>query len=142
MPSIPSIRSIAIIDPMNDFGIGGYIYELAEGLEANGVSVDVYSSLGDMSKLAVSRHHRLYPVVGSTLYKQRKLLSGKLAPPRTNSIISNHFPWNLSLVRRLKDSLRTLLLPLELACYLKKKHYSLVWTQWPRTKDYGTRFWS
>src|ERR1700730_12533274 len=69
------ILSVAIIDYLDDFGIGGYIYELAEGLAANGVSVDVYSSgQGEMSKLAIARHHRLLTVLGNPLYKQKELL--------------------------------------------------------------------
>ncbi|MGH9163286.1 MAG: hypothetical protein ACRD2X_25265 [Vicinamibacteraceae bacterium] len=35
---------IALVDPLGDFGIGAYTYELAEGLAGNGVSVDVYCS--------------------------------------------------------------------------------------------------
>jgi len=34
-------RSIAMIEPLGDYGIGSYVYELSEGLAAHGVRVDV-----------------------------------------------------------------------------------------------------
>lgn len=153
--SSPPIQSVAIIDYLDDFGIGGYIYELAEGLAANGVSVDVYSSgHGEMSKLAIARHHRLFPVLGGTLYKQKQLLRDAAvrqqpspAPQSPTSTSGDNAmlgdtPRNLSTVRRLKDRLRSFLLPIELAYYLKRKNYDVVWTQWPHTEEYGTRFWA
>lgn len=143
--SLSPIRSIAIIDPLNDFGIGGYAHELAEGLEANGVSVDVYSTAGEMSKIEVPRHHRLIPILGNTLYKRRGLLSGEMkgvgladAPPTRAKAVAPSKP---SFLRGIKESVKDLLLPWELAFYLKKKRYDLVWTQWPHADGYGTRLW-
>jgi glycosyltransferase involved in cell wall biosynthesis len=149
------IRSVAIIDFLDDFGIGGYIYELAEGLAANGISVDVYSSgSGNMSRLNIPRHHRLFPVLGSSLYKQRHLLRGtkpdELSSSAAPASISasaegTRSPMNtqrLSIARRFKHRIRNFLLPIELAYYLKLKNYDVVWTQWPYTDESGTRFWA
>ncbi len=149
------IRSIAIIDFLDDFGIGGYIYELAEGLAANGVSVDIYSSgHGEVSKLDIERHHRLLPVLGNSLYRQAKLLSGatvrkqpsqtpqSAAPASSDNAMSGDAGRRRSHVRRLKDRLRSFLMPFELALYLKSKNYDVVWTQWPHADEYGIRFWA
>src|ERR1700674_1320427 len=119
------IRSVAIIDYLDDFGIGGYIYELAEGLAANGVSVDVYScGQGEMSKLAFERHHRFLTVLGNPLYKQKELLrravvsqQASRAPQSPTSTspdngIAGNTGRNASGIRRLKDRLRSFLLPL------------------------------
>ena len=150
-----SIQSVAIIDYLDDFGIGGYIYELAEGLAANGVSVDVYSSgHGEMSRLNIARHHRLLPVLGNTLYKQKELLRGtasgqlpsRLPQPATSTFSDNAISGDngsrLSPIRHFKDRLRNFLLPIELAYHLKRKNYSVVWTQWPHSDEYGTLFWA
>jgi glycosyltransferase involved in cell wall biosynthesis len=150
-----SIRSIAIIDFLDDFGIGGYIYELAEGLAANGVSVDIYSNgRGQISNLDIERHHRLLPVLGNSLYKQTKLLSSaamrqqpsctpQSAPTgSSDNAMSGDAGRRRSLVRHLKDCLRSFLMPFELALYLKSKNYDVVWTQWPHADEYGIRFWA
>ena len=137
---LPSIRSIAIIDPLGDYGIGGYTYELAEGLAANGVQVDVYThGLSLMKDLQLARRHRLLPVLGSALFRQKEILESPMAsrtaaPP---SPASETAPGRSERFLRL----RKFLVPLELALYLKRTGYDLVWTQWP-ARDYGVRFWA
>jgi glycosyltransferase involved in cell wall biosynthesis len=151
MPPLGSspVKSVAIIDYLDDFGIGGYIHELAEGLAANGVSVDIYSSgCGNMSKVSIARHYRVYPVLGGVLYKQKQLLrSAAVRPqPTRDSQSSVSVPGDPagrpSSVRRLKGWLRTFVLPIELGYYLKRKNYDAVWTQWPHGGEYGIRFWA
>src|ERR1700680_1838603 len=142
-----SIRSIAIIDPLGDFGIGSYTYELAEGIAANAVSVDVYT--GASSPLAdLPRHHRVFPVLGSVLFKQRKVLRDGRNGATSSSSDSHHVQSSdrsqskLSGTSQLRSRLRGLVLPMELACYLKTRSYSYIWTQWPDMEGYGPRFWA
>src|SRR5947199_7341653 len=67
------IRSIAMIDTDGGDGIGGYTYELSEGLAANGIHVDVYANnRSGIQDLPLPRHHRLFPVLGGALFKQRR----------------------------------------------------------------------
>ena len=144
--SNPSIRSIALINPLGDFGISSYTYELAEGIAANGVPVDVYTSdYGPIAELP--RHHRIFPVLGGVLFKQRRLLGGDAEgaastagphQPRPAGT-SRSKPSGTNLLRR---RLRELILPVELACHLKRRGYSCIWTQWPDMEGYGTRFWA
>jgi glycosyltransferase involved in cell wall biosynthesis len=146
--SVPKlIRSIAIIDPIGDYGIGGYVYELAEGLASNGVEVDVYTNgLSQMKDLGLPRHHRLLPVLGGVLFRQGKTLKGTPARVADSSDTGGvrllgevrGVPRRPGLVTRVVD----FLLPFELALYLKKRRYDLIWTQWPVMTRYGVRFWA
>jgi glycosyltransferase involved in cell wall biosynthesis len=142
------IKSVALIDPLGDFGIGGYTYELAEGLATNGVSVDVYTAGGaGISKIALPRHHRVFTALGTVLYKQRALLrQGEISdrPPQSSSSSGkqpDESKRSSSKGSSLRRWFRRFVLPIELAVHLKKKHYDVVWTQWPLMDDYGPRFW-
>jgi glycosyltransferase involved in cell wall biosynthesis len=141
-------RSIALVNPLGDYGINTYCFELAEGLASNGIDVDVYTgSSSPLSELPQHRHHRCYPVLGSPLFKQRRTLSGtsRSALPRPPADPSPQPAESLKPKsdRRGQDSLRAKLrkkfLELELIGYLKRRHYDLVWTQWPDV--YGASFW-
>lgn len=59
-----AIRSIALIDPVSDAGIGGFTHELAEGLTDCDVAVDVYARGGTYA-LELERRYRLHPVLGA-----------------------------------------------------------------------------
>src|SRR5205807_4214965 len=72
--------AIAMIDSDGGDGIGGYTYELAEGLAANGVAVDVYTN-GREPVLPLPRRHRILPVLGRPLFARRTPLGG---PRRAN----------------------------------------------------------
>ncbi len=142
------IRTIAMIEPEGDFGIGGYTYELAEGLAANGVRVDVYT-LADstMAHIPLPRRHRVLPVLGRPLFKQGSVIRGE-ANHGTNAHQKNashlhHKQGRLWRLRRsrLATKLKRILLPLELALHLRRKGYDLVWTQWPKMGIYGTKLW-
>ena len=138
------IQSIAIIDPIGDFGIGGYVYELAEGLCANGVKVDVYTSgLAHMKDLVLPRNHGLYPVLGSPLVRQRGRL--RHTPHSRTNTRSPSTPSGQEVVRERKGlapKVASLLMPYELALYLKLRRYDVIWTQWPVMTRYGIQFWS
>lgn len=137
------IQSIAIIDPIGDFGIGGYVYELAEGLSANGVRVDVYTSgLAQMKDLVLPRNHGLYPVLGSPLVRQRDGLRGSPRVPTNSSRLPTPsgreaVPGKIGWVAKAAS----LLMPFELAMYLKMRRYDVIWTQWPVMSRYGPLFW-
>jgi glycosyltransferase involved in cell wall biosynthesis len=141
-------RSIALVNPLGDYGINTYCFELAEGLASNGVDVDVYTgSSSPLSELPAHRHHRCYPVLGSPLFKQRRTLSGTPlralpTPPADRPPGPAESPKPRSDrtgEKSLRAKLRKKFLELELIGYLKRKHYDLVWTQWPDV--YGSSFW-
>ena len=68
-----------MVDTDGGDGIGGYTYELSEGLAAQGVAVDIYSnSRGVMHELPLPRHHRIFPVLGAPLFRQRHRLRAPL----------------------------------------------------------------
>jgi glycosyltransferase involved in cell wall biosynthesis len=139
---------LALIEPLGDVGIGTYTYELAEGLVANGVEVDVYTSgLSTLGKLP--RKHRFFPVLWSALFPQRtRLASGTESEPEagagesaTGSTTSGNPP-----KRRLTGSsgwraLRDTYLVIELVVWLRKCGYDLVWTQWPDMGRSMVPFW-
>jgi glycosyltransferase involved in cell wall biosynthesis len=122
------IRSIAMIDTDGGDGIGGYTYELAEGLEANGVAVDVYSN-SRAPVLALPRRHRVLPVLGGALFKRGAQGAGK--PRRVTEPCGAGIEQRGQEARGLKSAIRQLILPFELALHLKRARYDLVWVQWP-----------
>jgi len=132
------IRRIAILNPLADFGISLYSHELAEGLAAQGVEVDVYGSVQTKPEhLALPRRHRLLPVLGGPLFRQRRTLAGGARPAAApgEARPAPRRSW-----LGVPESLRGLLLGWELTLHLKRKRYDLVWTQWPEMSD-GVRFW-
>lgn len=140
------IQSIAIIDPLGDIGIGGYTYELAEGLAANGFRVDVFTSgVSQLKNLPLPRNHRLLPVLGSPLIRQRAILRQGTAPaakpPDQGWNTPPGGPPKVPKRSRLMVKLKNTLMPFELALYLRKRQYDLIWTQWPDMGPDGTRFW-
>lgn len=145
-----SATSIALIDPMGDLGIGGYTYELAEALAANGRQVDVFAP-PTVATRTWRRQHRLVPVLGELLIRQRSALRGtpdvaarsepgaiESPSPRINMLGPLHRAARPA--ARVANALRAVVLPTELAAYLRWKGYGLVWTQWPDLGS-GDRFW-
>ncbi|HMK28175.1 MAG TPA: glycosyltransferase family 4 protein [Terriglobales bacterium] len=149
MGKSPRIKSIAILNPLGDYGISTYCYELAEGLAANGVDVDIYT--GDGPRLAAfdfPKHHRIFPVFGSALFKRRRRLNtedngarnGTRAPSNPVSQQVESKPASQRKRSRLFLRFRDFVLAFELAIFLKRKKYDFVWTHWPDI--YGTWFWT
>ncbi len=135
---------IAMIDGEGGYGIGGYTYELSEGLAANGIHVDVYSnSRSEFHRLNLPRHHRVFPVLGRALFKQRDALKHPVTSPVAQaepSVVTG----TASLAPRgrmhaVRSTLRDLFLPAEFAVHLKRQNYDLVWRQWGEDV-YGSRF--
>lgn len=144
-PFLNPPRSIAIINPLGDFGINAYSYELAEGLYTIGVQTDVYTNgASPLTELPETRRHGCFPVLGSLLLKQAlrpgRRLATSAAAFRQASASSHSRPGPVQ-VQRGEWHIRTRkkLLQLELAGHLKSKGYDWVWTQWPDI--YGTGFW-
>jgi len=142
------IRTVAIIEPLGDWGIGTYSYELAEGLAANGIRADVYTAeQAAVRALPVSPGHRTLPVLGTMLYKQRSALEGRpstqaspASPPPAPEVPA---PAGRAAARRhpFYRAARNFLASAELVLHLKRRGYDLIWTQWPDTSEYGLRFW-
>lgn len=139
MPARP-IRSIAIVDPLGDTGIGTYVYELAEGLAANRRQVDVYTNDRSLiAQYALDRHHHVFPVLGSGLIRQRaKLKHGPVVtaaavqkPASANRQSPGTQAQNVKQVDPLVSRARDWFLAWELALHLRRRGYDLVWTQWP-----------
>jgi glycosyltransferase involved in cell wall biosynthesis len=144
---MPKMR-LALIDPLGDLGLGTYTYELAEGLVANGVEVDVYTS-GLSPVGGLPRKHRFFPVLGSALFRQRKrLMSGTGSAPdavASESAIgrtaSDDRPRPRRAVSSGRRALRDTYLIIELVAWLRKSGYDLVWTQWPDMGRSIVPFW-
>jgi glycosyltransferase involved in cell wall biosynthesis len=134
-----------MIEPFCDYGIGGYTYELAEGLAENGVHVDVYTGYGDMFReAALPRRHRLLPVLGSFLFRQKDLFqngNGRLTQASRAAVFPEP---RKRRPHRSRSALywkaRDALLPVELALHLRRQKYDLVWTQWLPFERYGAKF--
>ena len=79
-----NISRIAILNPLNDYGIAGYTHEFAEGLASNGYEVSVYSDINaTLQDLPARRNYELLPVLGKALLKQAALPRFTSAAPQT-----------------------------------------------------------
>jgi len=132
--------SIALIDPLGDYGIGTYTYELGQGLAANGARVDAYvADAADVRDVPLHPNHRRFLVLGSRLRK--------LAPRDRSSSVPANVGKTVSAAssRRMNGSawrmyLRARYLTLQLVLHLKRRGYDVVWTQWPEMESYP-HFW-
>src|SRR5579862_724277 len=139
------IRSIAILVPLDDYGVCTYCHELAMGLAVNGVEVDIYAAFGSRPK-ADGRSYGFFPVLGSALFRQRKSLQEGIRDhdscASAGSSISSSIPKESANSKsRLRSAIREQFLSLELALHLKRKRYDVIWTQWPDMDGYGISFW-
>ena len=134
-------RAVALINPMADYGIDTYTYELAQGLAASGVRVDSYCA--DASVLGappLHPNHRRYTVLGSRLWRN-SLRSGQSSDSSPRSQAGAREP-TLGIAARspLGRSLRSLYLLAELSTLLRRRNYDAVWTQWADLGEYDG-FW-
>lgn len=143
-----SIRSIAIIDPLGDTGIGSYVHELAEGLVANHREVTVYTNgRALITRYALTRHHNVFPVLGSVLFRQQAALrpahEGTATTLREAEVAgmqrSGAEPQGAKHASPIVSRAHSWFLAWELALHLRRRRYDLVWTQWPEPV-YGGRF--
>jgi glycosyltransferase involved in cell wall biosynthesis len=142
------VKSIALIDPMSDRGLGAYTHELAEGLTAAGISTTVFAT-GHSQTVSLPRRHRHLPVLGSVLARQRALLNGgglaggAPTPGRpTSTLAGARLPARKRLNAGWYHALRGTALRWELAWHLKRRGYDVIWTQWPYMDAYGVEFWA
>ena len=140
-----AIRSVAMIEPLGDYGIGGYTYELAEGLVSDGVNVDIYTEPDyALGNIGLPRRHRLLPALGHFTFRQRELFrqgakSVAASGPVASAAESKSRPplrAGIPLYLRIREKL----LPIELAVHMKISKYDLVWTQWLLPKPYSVAF--
>lgn len=142
---------IALINVLGDFGITTYTHELAEGLAAHGVVVDVFSgdkNIFDISNLP--RNYCSFAILGSSLiknwrhnFKNRKIfILTNSNRDRQNAKARLRINITTNFIQKFFRLLRSLVLPVELILYLKIRKYDFVWTQWPEMEGYGgTLFW-
>lgn len=143
------ISSIALINPLGDFGINQYSHELAEGLGANDVRVGFYTSSDH--DLPAPVHYFRYPVLSSVLVKQRSLLASPTRPGADTSTDPDWLQHALDSTTREPcprkspvvtplPRLRKISMTLELAAHLKGAGYDVIWTQWPELGCYEPWF--
>jgi glycosyltransferase involved in cell wall biosynthesis len=135
-------RSIALINPLADYGIDTYTYELGQGLAANGVSVDAYcSAVSRIGTPELDPRHRRFNVLGGRLPRNLDV-STPVTPARPTE--SKRSTSDGSVPRAQpgwRRRLRQVYLSGELALRLKAGRYDAVWTQWPEMEDYAD-FWN
>ncbi|MDB4949494.1 MAG: glycosyl transferase group 1 [Gemmatimonadetes bacterium] len=125
------IRSVAIVDPVGDSGIGGYTHELAEGLVDAGVRVDLYTRRRPFA-LWLPRRYRLFPVLARPIEAraaevaeiERTVVGPQWRDPSRPALPAW---WNEA-----SEEARDELLADEMAGRLAGGGYDAVWTQWPR----------
>ena len=140
---------IALINPLGDPGIGTYTHELAEAIVATGVEADVFTSSSPWTQ-SLTRHHRLFPVTGSALVRQRhaiRLASSASTPPRPgkrgNGASPETSPAGPSRIPKfIKAGLRETYLSVEFALWLRARGYDVLWTQWPSVPHRAISLWS
>lgn len=133
---------IALIEPLGDPGIGTYAHELAEAIAAEGGHVDLYTNGTAFSVPRLARRHRVFPVLGSALVRQRAVLrapafveAGDDSWRGTGGATAlKPRPVGRRVVRGSYHSL-------ELAWWLRRLDYDLVWTQWPIITEGALSFW-
>jgi glycosyltransferase involved in cell wall biosynthesis len=136
-------RSIALINPLGDYGIDTYTYELGQGLAANGVKIDAYCPVvSRIGELELHPNHRRFNVLGARLGKHLH------TPAQSHAVVAGSpnpasARWATSddIVPRWRRALRARYLGVELALHLKRRRYDIVWTQWPEMDDYLS-FWN
>ena len=141
---------IALINPLGDPGIGTYTHELAEALVAAQVEADVFTSPSAWTQSLI-RHHRVFPVTGSALVRQRRairLASAENESPRSgqqngNGAAREESPSSPSRIPKfIKAGLRETYLSVEFAVWLRARGYDVLWTQWPSVPDRAISLWS
>lgn len=139
--------SIALINPLGDYGIGAYTYELAEGLSKAGATVDVFTTDGaPIAAANLPMQHAMHTVLGSFLFKsalarswQKQTVTSQASS--SHSAVSKEREAAPGKAGLLLSRLKNLVLTAEFALYLKARGYDLVWTQWPYLDRYGILFW-
>src|SRR5262245_8291104 len=129
--------SIALLNPLGDFGINQYSHELAEAIGQNGVRVGFDTE--SVKELRTCRHHQRWPVLNSSLWKHlARARSGAhaeiphsaewasealdAAPLADVLAGANDIP---------KSKFRKWFLTAELIVHLRSRGYDAIWTQWP-----------
>jgi glycosyltransferase involved in cell wall biosynthesis len=131
--------SIALINPLSDFGIDTYTYELGQGLAANGVRVDSYcSAASHIQTPALHANHRRLCVLGGRL--PRPLAVPTASVGSTTPLAHPPAVGPSRLPAWFKRPLRAPMLSGELSIHLKRANYDVVWTQWPELGEYSG-FW-
>ena len=140
---------IALVNPLGDPGIGTYTHELAEALLDVGVHADVFTSPTAWAR-ALPGRHRLFPVTGSALVRQRAELRAAMrsrsAPVATvneqasASQVAGPRPAPAGRVRG--GGLRETYLSVEFVLWLRARGYDMLWTQWPSVPERGVSMWT
>jgi len=133
---------IAVLNPLSDYGINQYVYELCEGLAEHGVTADVYTSAAP--GLPAPRRHRRFHVMGSALFKQRsEFANPKFTPP---SVAAPNWleqalrtPGHRGSGSHIEETnnWRKCFLTVEFLAHLRLQNYDWVWSQWPYIDPYS-----
>jgi glycosyltransferase involved in cell wall biosynthesis len=157
----PKPLSIAILNPLGDFGINEYCWQFAEALGAAGVAVKFYTSA--TNTVPRPGHHVCVPVLQQqALFRQQHIdpsyadirsapseqwipqaLAIQPTPvPPSQSSVAVAVPQPLKTSLPLRAVLRKIVLTSELAAYLRFSGIDIVWTQWPDLESYSPWFGS
>ena len=147
-----SIRSVAIINPLADFGINQYSHELAEALGEIGIRTAFYT--GSANALPYPRNHRCISGLGSFLLKHGHW--SVAAPPLSGpdpacarpgvdwvseAMLRKAATRSLESWQPPRSAWRSRLLTAELALHLRLRGFDAVVTQWP-VMDCYRNFWT
>lgn len=141
------VPRVALIDPLGDAGIGTYTHELAEALRSANVEADVFVP-GASWIARLSGRHWVFPVLGSPLFRQRHILNrstigGHHSGPKTEAGRPQGDTRRPTRIARfVRGRVRDSYLSIELALWLRRQNYDLLWTQWPSVSDGSLSLWS
>lgn len=144
--------SIAILNPLGDFGINQYCWELAEALGEAGARVTFYTS--SASTIPRPKHHECLAVLHRLLAKGGRppqIYADVNSSPGSNWIAdllrsappaakASTPPLNSRTSRPLRAQAREIVLTWELAVHLRARGFDIVWSQWPDLESYAPWF--
>jgi len=150
--SVRPVRSVAIVNPLADFGINQYSHELAEALGGIGIRTAYYT--GSAAGLPYPRNYRRIPGLGSVLLKQGYWFGAEAPPDGPDPSCSRPAAdWVSEAMSTLgpdsarkswhapQSAWRGLILTAELALHLRLSGFDAVVTQWPAMDCYRS-FWT
>lgn len=143
--------SIALINPLGDFGINQYCWELSEALGLAGATVRFFTSSAET--VPRPEHHTCLPVLHQALFRQRAVtptyaqtnvapaplwiqeaLETQLAPAQPSTSRSTEG------IAQVRSAFRSAFLTCELAMHLRLSGVDVVWTHWPDLESYAPWF--
>lgn len=136
------VKSIALINPLPDFGVETYAYELAQGIAESGVRVDAFCHVRSrLGAVELAENHRRFAVLGRRLPRDLSTApSAGIGPSMSAVPRGGGAPSTGQEEATWRHFIRRVYLSGELLLRLKRGGYDAIWTQWPEMDDY-LGFW-